>query len=713
MPTHKIFVAGKPHELSVRPDRLDLRDRMYAPPLRPIAPEFPSSAQIEQFLPFYKNMILDQGKEGACTGFGLAAVINYQFWFRDVIAPMLGSTAPRDMPGYLDKALKSRSAQDNKVSAQMLYHMARLYDEWDGDDYEGSSCRGAMRGWHHHGVCLDHIWPKTVKGHEVAPTWAEDAATRPLGAYYRIAVKSISDMQAALQEVHAIYVSAKVHTGWDVGQKLKSVPEIAWSATSAPWGGHAFAIVGYNARGFYVQNSWGADWGFEGFALLTYEDWLDNAMDAWAVVYGAPIEGAVSPVGMHRSGSADHRNSLATAVACSAQAGQGVQRHWCGSEAYQHSIVLGNNGRPISRLVQAETGAEHVLIAAKQQVLAWCEQNAQNRNLMIYAHGGLNNERASMRRIAVLGPVFKANGIYPLFVTWKTGIVETLVNLMRDAFSREEQLPDVAAEFGLRDWVDDIADHVAEANDYTWEAVASRFVVRSAWSEMKENAALAANQGGGTFLMAEHLEDVRARYPDLNIHLVGHSAGSLVHGHVLDECARRSIKVQSLNLFAPACTLDFARKFLAKAFDKGVLDKDRVLFELLSERNERDDHVAGVYRKSLLYLVSRALETEHKTPLLGLQSAWDQTGAYRADTFPRDGQNPSIRKWTAFWGDTPAPHIVWDSEVLTATAQAAGGQQMIKSSHGSFDNSIDTLTRSIRLMTGQDPQHPIADLTGF
>ena len=68
--------------LDVRPDRVDLRDRIYSPPLESLPELFPSDRQIKEYLPQYrrKRLILDQGDEGACTGFGLAAVINYVLW---------------------------------------------------------------------------------------------------------------------------------------------------------------------------------------------------------------------------------------------------------------------------------------------------------------------------------------------------------------------------------------------------------------------------------------------------------------------------------------------------------------------------------------------------------------------------------------------------------------------------------------------------------
>ena len=29
----------------------------------------------------------------------------------------------------------------------------------DGENYEGSSCRGAIKGWFNNGVCLEDDWP--------------------------------------------------------------------------------------------------------------------------------------------------------------------------------------------------------------------------------------------------------------------------------------------------------------------------------------------------------------------------------------------------------------------------------------------------------------------------------------------------------------------------------------------------------------------------
>src|SRR6266481_5100096 len=126
-----------PRTLDARPDTLDFRDRMYEPTLVEVPTERPLSDYLKARVP-----VLDQGKEGACTGFGLATVIHYLLRTRRVVP---------------DRA---------EVSPWMLYEMARRYDEWPGEHYEGSSARGAMTGWVKHGVCSAEKWPHTLHGPE-------------------------------------------------------------------------------------------------------------------------------------------------------------------------------------------------------------------------------------------------------------------------------------------------------------------------------------------------------------------------------------------------------------------------------------------------------------------------------------------------------------------------------------------------------------------
>ncbi|MFT3815308.1 MAG: glycoside hydrolase family 19 protein [Acidovorax sp.] len=160
-------------QLDARPDTLDFRDQMYTPTLI----EVPTHVSLGDYLEC-KVPILDQGAEGACTGYGLATVAHYLLLRRRVV--------PDATP----------------ISPRMMYDLARRYDEWPGEDYSGSSARGAMKGWHKHGVCSESLYPSGVArvSRKATKSVAQDSAAdgglndervvdalrRPLGAYFRV-----------------------------------------------------------------------------------------------------------------------------------------------------------------------------------------------------------------------------------------------------------------------------------------------------------------------------------------------------------------------------------------------------------------------------------------------------------------------------------------------------------------------------------------------
>jgi Papain family cysteine protease len=674
--------------LDARPDRVDFRDLFYRAPLVSLAPEFPPASKVEHYLPKYceDGMILDQRSEGACTGYGLAAVINYLYWER--IQRLEGGPPPA------------------KVSPHMLYHMARMYDEWDGEDYEGSSCRGAMKGWHHHGVCGGDLWGGRgrSKGRPMQPAagWAEDAAARPLGAYYRINRDSLVDMQAAIHEVHAIYASATVHEGWWL-EKQNSLSVIDVDGKGEV-GGHAFAIVGYRDDGFIIQNSWGSRWGYRGFAVLTYPDWLQHGLDAWVAVLGAPVAVGSSPIALSRTALQDlPRRTRGTKVMLSGGRATFTYRSaevvpWADDRAYEHSLILGNDGRPLHRLLEAATADDNLRLVAEAGPGAWLGAG-RGRKLAVYAHGGLNDEEASIRRIRVLAPYFEANGIYPLFLTWRTGFAECLASLLEDSAKRLRIDLDLQRARGL---FDEVGEAILEAMDRAFEAIAERALAKAVWIQIKQNAKAAAMRGGlGT--LAGHLARLKQAHPELEIHLIGHSAGAILLGHLLDRLGVRRIGARSMTLFAPACSMAFASDHYGKAFSKGLLDPGTLTVELLSDELELKDSV-GPYRKSLLYLVSRALEEVHKMPLLGLAAAW-APDAGRPDVFS-PARKADIMGWLQNWGRQPTLRLVQDRQVFD-------GQGWINAAHGAFDNDVAVIGRTIERILGEAPRFKVENLRGF
>ncbi|RZL33613.1 MAG: peptidase C1 [Rubrivivax sp.] len=707
-------------KLDARPDRLDLRDLVYRSPLRSLPPRWPLDVDLKKMLPAYvkAGLILNQGNEGACTGFGLACVTNYLYWLR-----------------HLDLPARSRKLAE-PVSPRMFYELAKLYDEWPGQDYEGSSCRGALKGWHKHGVCSLKLWPYPLDASGAGifqrplPGWDEDAAGRPLGVYYRVDKKSVVDMQSAIYEIGAVYVSGDVHDGWGLdGSAMPAshdkLPRIGRMTSKT--GGHAFALVGFNERGFVVQNSWGTGWGASGFAVLPYEDWVTNGTDAWAVALGVPQD--LSDVLAHAT--APTKGGKAAARAASGfrvMAGRGLSdvaatlfvgdnprddpwpvNHLFDhkpyqplgtGEAYTHTLVSGNDGQLMStdftRARQDRTGLAREIVV--ERPAAWFKASRDKTvKLALYAHGGLNSEIESIQRIRMLAPYFLANGIYPLFFTWKTGPGETLMDMLEDLKHR------VIAGDRSEGWLDRLREVAAEAKDRAIEAVGRQFA-RGIWSEMRENAA-----GGGTEdhvldLAADMLRELRNLLAKsgkaLEIHLVGHSAGSILLGHLLDRLGGTDVlPAASCELYAAACSSRFAVTHYGGADLAGVLPLQRLRLHVLTDRNERSDGLPDarhdIYGKSLLYLVSRALDDIRKEPLLGMERALVPADpAWSGDQWATAAQQ-DVADWLRRW---PAGDLL--HRVATPKVRITKTGDQIDASHGSFDNNLDVLTGTLERIRG-------------
>lgn len=704
IPTNRI--NGK--LLDARRDRLDLRDRPYLPPLKSLPDQFPDDGTLKKYLAAYvkAGLILDQGSEGACTGFGLACVVNYLLFVK--------AGAP---------------AKPGRVSPRMLYHLARLYDEWPGEDYEGSSCRGALKGWHKHGVASEAKWPYfDAQGRNVfvepAPDYAVDALRNTLGIYFRIDKTSVVDMQAAIQEIGAIYCSGDVHAGWWLDKSSKTpsfanLPVIRRRPKEKITGGHAFALVGYNDTGFVIQNSWGVGWGLSGFAILPYDDWIENGSDAWACALGVPKPAAERAVAartafVQTTGHPNQPRAVQVAYSLTTPSdAEASPTRLSEDEAYLRTVVFGNDGAVERRVVHHASVDDTTAKLGHDLPAAWFDarrrQSDGKDRLVIYAHGGLNDEAASFKRIRALGHVFQANGVYPLFLTWKTGAFDSIKGII------EDKLADIARPAGGgREMMADLKEAVVEAKDRALEVACRRILVRALWEQMKQNAQAASIPGRGAARVGEALRALaQARGGRLEIHLVGHSAGSIILAHMLQHLPA---KIASCTLYAPACTVELANRTFLPAVQNGQLNGRRFTIHDLSDLREKDDTV-GPYGKSLLYLVSRALEVVHKTPILGLANVFDPrfngTPQWNDENdFLRDQFTAELKTWQKFWASlpgSPESRLVIEERASVRTGSGPNART-IPSAHGCFDNHAEVVDDTIATIIGRRPANPAIDL---
>jgi len=367
-------------------------------------------------------------------------------------------------------------------------------------------------------------------------------------------------------------------------------------------------------------------------------------------------------------------------------------------EAYLHTLVLGNNGQPINRIISAENAFKATEQVCVDGPGAWFDAfpARQPRKLAIYVHGGLNDEADSLTRIRMMAPYFRENGIYPLFVTWKTGALESIGGILEDSareiFRGQPEMRDEGVADRIRQAVA-VAVAVAVARDRSIEVACENLLVKPMWSEMKQNAAAAAQAGAGLRLLAQHLLALKKRLPRLEIHLAGHSAGSIVLGHLFPLLDKR-LSAASLTLFAPACSVDFANRHFGAAFQSGKLAPGKVHVDIMDDEREQADTV-GPYGKSLLYLVSRALEARHKTPLLGMEWAWKDDAAPEGHWANAPDVRDALTEWARHAAGIKSLRLHGKRREYVST-----GAGRIKLAHGSFDNDVEVVADMLQRMRG-------------
>ena len=409
-------------------------------------------------------------------------------------------------------------------------------------------------------------------------------------------------MHAALAEVGALYATASVHEGWWDPPADGVIP-----FTKKPTGGHAFAIVGYDESGLWIQNSWGPKWGHHGFGRISYDDWMRNGSDVWVARLGVPV-----------------RFQEMDSVSAVRAAGAGGREAYAVQDLRPHVVSIGNDGRLRPEGTYGTSERDVADLFGKE--FPRITKGWKKRRILLYAHGGLVDESSAIQRLSDYRPVLLARGVYPVSFVWKSDLWSTIKNILADAFRRRrpEGFLDAAKDFML-DRLDDAL-----------EPLARLIGGRAAWAEMKENAILATtSDAGGARVALRHLEALLAADPSIEVHVAGHSAGSIFMAPLLQALATEGTvaggpakgmqglgrRVHTCTLWAPACTTaiyDEAYHPLALA-GRAAGSKsgigDLAVFAL-TDKAERDDHCANVYHKSLLYLVSHAFESPPRIPIL-------------------------------------------------------------------------------------------------
>ncbi len=633
------------------PDVFDARDLEYRPRLQALPNEL-------ECRPEDRYVTTQSGN--SCTGHAVAAMAN---------------------------AVLASQGDQTHVSPYMLYALARRYDDFPGEGDVGSSLRGALKGWYYHGLLPDTDWsdlePTPVPDVDHDAELANLARQRPLGAFYRVNTIRLDDLQSAINELSAIVVAASIHDGWrepvvvtrTVRRKKQRMQVIRRTGASKAMGGHAFCLVGYNDVGFLVQNSWGKEWAHNGFATLPYDDWLESGYDAWVARPGVP---SIVSERTRRKIFAIAGGGLVDAP------GPDLDM------LTPHVVNLGNNGRLSTTGRFTSSPAQLDLVFDRMRECH--EQWDSPRRIVLYAHGGLNSEKNGLEVAQRQLNWWLGNHVYPITFAWQSGLNETLASQLTDLFSG--QVPTRGWPFNLYEQVDRMIEKAARSK------------LRWAWEEMKQNASGASDPlprnhrrlppeklPGGSLLVSRlksYLSE-RPRVPT-EVHLVGHSAGTILLAGLLEPMVKAKVPVASLTYLAAAIRTDTWLEKVLPHLRSGDLGGFTAFG--MNPARELDDVCGGrgiaIYHKSLLYLVSKALEhtqagRDEEVPLVGM--------AHFAET--PVGRTTLVDAVAEVGGD-----LVWSPSSSPSRARSDC------STHGGFDDDNATMTSVLLRILDQDSVQP-------
>jgi hypothetical protein len=174
------------------------------------------------------------------AAFAAVPTPNSKYW---PIGPVLNQLQTPRCVGYASRQLLASSPHRYKAadpSADLIYSEAQKRDEWDGENYDGTSARGAMKYLAERGIISVYRWAQSVE----------------------------ELLQFVLTSGPAL-----IGSNWHQNQFTPDAKAFV-KPTGPVVGGHEYLMIGFNHKTGVCTfvNSWGADWADKGRFRMTRSD---------------------------------------------------------------------------------------------------------------------------------------------------------------------------------------------------------------------------------------------------------------------------------------------------------------------------------------------------------------------------------------------------------------------------------------------------------
>lgn len=253
-------MPGK-HIYSCKRDSSDHRDLIF----KAASVQLPPKVDLEPFCP----PVVDQGTIGSCTAQASAA----HFDFLQLKELKSGGVEVYELGKF------------HPSSRQFLYYNFRVNEGTVKED-SGASLRDIIKVLTTVGSCREAIWPYSPSDLYTKPSpiaYAE-ASKHKISVYMRI-LPSVDAMKQALHSGYPFILGIAVYDSFESDYVARTGMVPMPQSNEQLLGGHEVLAVGYDdsIHSFKIRNSWGTNWGLEGYCWLSYS-YLANpnlASDFW------------------------------------------------------------------------------------------------------------------------------------------------------------------------------------------------------------------------------------------------------------------------------------------------------------------------------------------------------------------------------------------------------------------------------------------------
>lgn len=199
----------------------------------------------------------------------------------------LGSCTGHALSGDTEYLEKLNHGVVTKLSRMFIYYNERVIEGTVNQD-SGAMIRDGIKTLAKQGVCTEKEWPYKVSKFKQKPpaTCYKSGLTRIITSYHRLS--TISEMETALASGLPFVFGFTVYDSFESDAVAKTGVVPMPKSGEKALGGHAVCAVGFqkSKKRFIVRNSWGTDWGDQGYFYMPYAYLADRNLsdDFWVIV---------------------------------------------------------------------------------------------------------------------------------------------------------------------------------------------------------------------------------------------------------------------------------------------------------------------------------------------------------------------------------------------------------------------------------------------